>query len=245
MYCHQGPRLCNRKLRGLDAYAGWGSAIYSATLPELAPGATLTIDEAHDYARVFVGDEYVGTLDRRLAQKTLTLPHAVKAGSRLTILVEGMGRVNFGQAIVDYKGITCSVKVQTTADGHLATYELRNWDISLVPDDYQTAAAAFGNAARAQASAHRFPADDKVGLSDRSDKSDKSDRSAMLTTRTSLTGPTSPIRAFLVSGESDEGVHEVPRPCRAFFSCFCSGYESAPHLVKISSAACKKSLDSA
>lgn len=142
---------------------GWGSVIYSATLPELAPGATLTVDEAHDYARVFVGGEYVGTLDRRLAQKTLTLPCAVKAGSRLTIMVEGMGRVNFGQAIVDYKGITGSVKVQTTAGGHLATYELRNWDISLVPDDYQTAAAAFGNAARAQASAHRFPAAGKAG----------------------------------------------------------------------------------
>ena len=54
-----------------------------------------------------------------------------------------MGRINFGRAIKDFKGITDDVTLQTEQDGHELVYHLKQWNISLIPDDYQTAQHAF------------------------------------------------------------------------------------------------------
>ncbi len=55
----------------------------------------------------FRGGE-IGKLDRRNGEKELMLPPCSK-GARLDILVEAMGRINFGRAIKDFKGITGNV----------------------------------------------------------------------------------------------------------------------------------------
>ena len=114
---------------------GWGAAFYQTTLPALASGALLTLNDPHDYCQVWVGGRFVGAIDRVKNEKTLTLP-AVKPGEQLVILVEAMGRINFGRAIKDYKGITKGVTIQTTQGGHDLTYNLKNWHIVLMPDDY-------------------------------------------------------------------------------------------------------------
>lgn len=145
-----------------DYDMGWGLMLYSTTLPEIAAGATLHIDEVHDYARVFIDGKQIGVIDRRLNINSIPLTNAVKSGSKLTILVEGMGRVNFGRAIVDYKGISHNVTVSTTVQGHAATYDLKNWEISLIPDDYQTATNAF-KATQPKKAMHQFPSNDKAG----------------------------------------------------------------------------------
>ncbi len=119
---------------------GWGSAFYSTTLPEVPQPSLLTLNDAHDFAQVFINREYIGKIDRVKNEKTLMLP-AVKAGDKLTILVEAMGRINFGRAIKDYKGITQNVTISTEADGHELSYDLKNWTIDLVPDDPDTIAA--------------------------------------------------------------------------------------------------------
>lgn len=90
---------------------GWGTMNYSTELPEIPVRSVLTIDEAHDYAQVFVDREYIGTIDRVQRQRSLTLP-PVKKGQTLAILVEGMGRINFGRAINDPKGITGPVALR-------------------------------------------------------------------------------------------------------------------------------------
>ena len=117
-----------------DMDMGWGSMFYSTTLPAIPQASTLTIDEAHDYAQVYVNGEYVGKIDRVKNERTLSLP-AVKAGDVLTILVEGMGRINFGRAIKDYKGITNGVTISTTAGQHDVTYRLNEWEMATLPDD--------------------------------------------------------------------------------------------------------------
>ena len=89
---------------------GYGSVLYRTVLPALPGGTLLTVTEPHDYARIFVNGSSVGTLDRRLGEKELRLP-AVHSGDTLDILVEAMGRINFGRAIKDYKGITEEVTV--------------------------------------------------------------------------------------------------------------------------------------
>ncbi|MBR3101513.1 MAG: beta-galactosidase [Muribaculaceae bacterium] len=122
-----------RTMEDLDM--GWGTIIYRTTLPAIETPSTLTVNQCHDYGRVFVDSVQVGTIDRRLGQSAVTLPPS-KQGAQLTIMVEGMGRINFGQAIADRKGITHQVTI-TTADD--ADIPLTLWDISLIPDDYECA----------------------------------------------------------------------------------------------------------
>lgn len=121
---------------------GWGTVIYETRLPELKERSLLTIGDAHDYAQVFINGNFIGKIDRIKNEKTLVLPAAV-AGGRLTVMVEAMGRINFGRAIKDYKGITGSVTITAENAGHELTYNLKNWTISTLPDDYATAVKAF------------------------------------------------------------------------------------------------------
>ena len=121
---------------------GWGSMIYETTLPSVATSSLLTLNDCHDYAQVFIDGKYIGKIDRVKNEKSLMLP-AVKSGQRLTILIEAMGRINFGRAIKDFKGITESVTLTAEADGHQLTYDLKNWRIATIPCDYQTANNSF------------------------------------------------------------------------------------------------------
>ena len=115
---------------------GWGSIIYSTVLPELRGQSKLTIKEGHDYLQVFVDGKYVGALDRRMGEKELVLPSCRK-GARMDILVEAMGRINFGRAIKDFKGINSEVLLTTQIDGIDFTGSIKKWDNYLVPDVYE------------------------------------------------------------------------------------------------------------
>ncbi len=120
---------------------GWGSAVYRTRLPEVKSPSTLTINDLHDFGLVYVDGKLIGTVNRIKNEKSLQLP-AVKAGAQLTILVEAMGRINFGRAIKDFKGITRNVELKAEVGGHELTYDLKNWNIELIPDDYATATKA-------------------------------------------------------------------------------------------------------
>jgi len=125
----------DKEIKTMEEYdQGFGSIIYSTTLPEIPQGATLVVNEPHDYAQVFINGIPVGKLDRRLDEKTLGLP-AFKAGARLDILVEAMGRINFGRAIKDFKGITDDVALTFDKDGYTYNYVLKNWDVYNLPDE--------------------------------------------------------------------------------------------------------------
>lgn len=66
----------------------------------------LKITDLHDYATVFVDGKYVGKLDRSKTENTIDLPQSSGKNPQLDILVEGMGRINFAEYLVDRKGIT-------------------------------------------------------------------------------------------------------------------------------------------
>ena len=117
---------------------GWGSMIYETTLPAVPTSSLLTINDCHDFAQVFIDGKYIGKIDRVKNDKSITIP-AVNRGQRLTILIEAMGRINFGRAIKDFKGITDRVTLSTETDGHPLTYDLKNWRIATIPIDYTTA----------------------------------------------------------------------------------------------------------
>jgi beta-galactosidase len=103
----------------------YGFILYR-TRPAKGGAGTLEIAEARDYAVVWQGERRLGTLDRRLKQSKLEVE--LKAGEPLDILVENMGRVNFGpQLVSDRKGIVGKVAF----DGQ----ELTGWEIYTLPLD--------------------------------------------------------------------------------------------------------------
>ena len=126
----------DEEIRTMEEYdQGFGSILYRTSLPELKAPALLTVNEAHDYAQVFVDGRYIGKLDRRNGEKQLALP-ACNKGAQLDILVEAMGRINFGRAIKDYKGITKSVELTVDMDGYPFVCNLKNWKVYNLPDSY-------------------------------------------------------------------------------------------------------------
>ena len=118
-----------------DMDMGWGSMIYTTELPHTNGNSVLTLNECHDYAIIYVNGEYIGKINRVNKESSVTLPQTQK-GDILTIVVEGMGRINFGRAIKDYKGITGSVTLASEVDGDEVTWNLKDWTISTLPDEY-------------------------------------------------------------------------------------------------------------
>lgn len=110
---------------------GWGRINYRTKLTASAKPRKLIITQVHDWAQVFVDGKLIGKLDRRKADNALQIP-ANKANAVLDILVDATGRVNFGEAIIDRKGITQKVEL---LDGN-NTATLRNWTVYNFPVDY-------------------------------------------------------------------------------------------------------------
>jgi len=119
---------------------GWGMMLYSTTLPEI-PVKSLLTAEVHDFAQVFIDGKYVGKIDRVKNEKTLLLP-AVKKDAQIDILVEGMGRINFGRAIKDFKGIIGNVTIAAEVDNNDIVWTPRIWNNVMIPDNYENAIQA-------------------------------------------------------------------------------------------------------
>ena len=99
-----------------------GIGIYSTAVPA-GPAATLHCN-AHDYAQVYLGEQYLGTLDRRLAQTSIGIPARERA-SRLKIVVDTFGHVNFSKYMEkDRKGLIGKV--------YLGDAELQNWRVERI-----------------------------------------------------------------------------------------------------------------
>ena len=120
---------------------GWGTVIYTSILPEIKSQSVLS-GELHDFAQVFIDGKYIGKIDRVKNEKSLTLP-PIRKDAELSIIVEGMGRINFGRAIKDFKGIIGNVTITSDLDKYEMTVKPKAWVNATIPDDYQTAVKAF------------------------------------------------------------------------------------------------------
>jgi beta-galactosidase len=87
----------------------------------------LTITEPHDYALVFLNGKFIDTVLRDGGKWNVDLPKTELKDPVLDILVESMGHINYGQFMIDRKGITDRV----TLNG----MTLMNWKISTMPFD--------------------------------------------------------------------------------------------------------------
>ena len=119
---------------------GWGTMVYTTHLPEIPVKSVLTAD-CHDFAQVFVDGKLVGKIDRVKNERSLVLP-AVKEKAELKIVVEAMGRINFGRGIKDFKGIVSEVTITADIDDCETVWKPRRWTNATIPDDYATAQKA-------------------------------------------------------------------------------------------------------
>ncbi|MFE7598655.1 beta-galactosidase [Streptomyces sp. NPDC057494] len=85
----------------------FGFVLYETTLPD-AGRTVLRVEEVHDRAQVFVDGQPVGVLDRENHEHALTFL-APRRGTHLAVLVENQGRVNYGRAMHDRKGLLGAV----------------------------------------------------------------------------------------------------------------------------------------
>ncbi len=114
--------------RNMEAYdQGYGCILYRTQIPA-GGAATLEAQAIRDFGYVFVDGQRVGILDRRKASAKMTLPAREKS-AQLDILVEPMGRVNFGPEMADRKGLIAPVK--------LGGEVLKGWRIYNLPLDDQ------------------------------------------------------------------------------------------------------------
>jgi beta-galactosidase len=109
----------------------WGRILYRHILPGSKVSQKLIITEVRDWATIFLNGKPIGKLDRRRGDSSIWLP-PMPANASLDILVEATGRVNYGKAILDHKGITQKVEI-VQDEGKT---ELKNWDIYNFPVDY-------------------------------------------------------------------------------------------------------------
>lgn len=105
----------------------FGYILYKTTLDSWVSGK-LSINEVHDYAWIFVNGELIGEVNRTNEIWEVKLPDNLECGAELLILVEALGRNNFGSKLVDYKGITDNVAFSNF-------FTLMNWDIYPLPMD--------------------------------------------------------------------------------------------------------------
>ena len=141
--------------RTMEKYdQGHGCILYRTTIPA-GPAATLEAAAVHDFGFVFLNGERVGVMDRRISNFKVHLPERKQAAT-LDILVEAVGRVNFGQEVHDRKGLHAPVKL----DGS----ELTGWRIFKLPlDDKMLGKLKFRSSGRESAPSKSHP--DKSGTS--------------------------------------------------------------------------------
>ncbi len=113
------PIGTNDKLpRNMEAYnQGRGGILYQTTLMP-GPETTFTAAAVRDFAWCFLDGQPIGTMDVRSKTASIKIPARARPAV-LTILVEALGHVNYGQEMYNRKGIIGPVVItgQPAPDG--------------------------------------------------------------------------------------------------------------------------------
>ena len=116
--------IADERPRNMEAYdQGYGCILYRTTLAA-GPAGNIDAIAINDFGYVFLDGQRIAITDRRNGDYRVQVPARAKAAT-LDILVEPMGRVNFGVEVHDRKGIHGPVNF-TSANG---TKELVGWSV--------------------------------------------------------------------------------------------------------------------
>jgi len=89
--------LCNQ---------GYGYIVYETELFADSEGAEIKLPEIHDFAHVYVDGKYIASFDRHSEKKQVEVESGIH---KVAILVENMGRINYGVKLKDFKGLLGNV----------------------------------------------------------------------------------------------------------------------------------------
>lgn len=82
---------------------GYGYIIYETNAFVDDKGAEIILPEIHDIAHIYIDGAYTKTLNRHSQDKAI--PIAINGWHKVSIVIENMGRVNYGIRLKDYKGL--------------------------------------------------------------------------------------------------------------------------------------------
>ena len=124
--------ILSEEIQSMEMFdQGWGRILYRTKIQPTTEKGRLVITDIKDWGLVFINGKQIGKVDRGLGINALELP-IIEKESQLDILVEAMGRVNYGKTVLDRKGIT--EKVETVINKQ--TSILKNWEVFNFPVDY-------------------------------------------------------------------------------------------------------------
>lgn len=101
----------------------YGFIIYETKVNYPIDNMKLTLQEVRDRASIYLNGEFVGIIDRNNNQEIIL--NSEKKENTLRILVDNMGRINYGPRLKDFKGITEGVRLERQF--------LFNWNIYTIP----------------------------------------------------------------------------------------------------------------
>ena len=106
---------------GLD----YGFVLYQT---KLAAGGELRVTDVHDRVYVYVNRKYFGLIERQDPTRAVAIEAA--PGDVLNLLVENMGRLNYGGSMTDPKGLLGDVRVGEAVLGAWTMFRLGMKDLS-------------------------------------------------------------------------------------------------------------------
>ena len=89
----------------------YGFVLYRTKIPAVTQELPLTVSEVRDRALIWTDGHYRGLIDRSTGQVDEITVFAPQTDIQLDILVENLGRINYGPLILDEKGIVGRVSV--------------------------------------------------------------------------------------------------------------------------------------
>lgn len=89
----------------------FGFLLYTTTLRGPMQGYEIDLGRVHDRAIVFLNGERIGVWERTRRKDPMTVTLARGETAKLEILVENMGRVNYGTKLLDTKGLLDGVRI--------------------------------------------------------------------------------------------------------------------------------------
>ena len=101
----------------------YGFIYYKTEIKGKIEDMKLTLQNVRDRALIYFNGEYKGVIDRNTNQEIIL--NSDEKSSKLEILVENMGRINYGPMMKDEKGITEGVRI--------GNQFLFNWEIYSLP----------------------------------------------------------------------------------------------------------------
>ncbi len=108
---------------------GYGFVLYKTKVRGPRDEQPLRLQDVHDRAYIYKDNKYIG-IQYRNDEKPMNRLSIDKEGNELAILVENMGRVNYGAKLRDRKGITEGIGFGNNFVYHWQNYPLPLTDIS-------------------------------------------------------------------------------------------------------------------